>query len=489
MRDIVRMLKNAQSQDVVVIGDVMLDEYVIGSVERISPEAPVPVLKEEKIEQNFGGAANVAINCKHVGCNVHLIGLIGAYDMPGKVLLSMLQEKHIHVDGIVQTSERKTICKKRIMSQNQQLVRIDSEQVHPLSAIERDELVANIRAAIKPGCIVLLSDYAKGMIDHHIVAHVVVCAQKVNALVVVDPKGPHFDKYQDVSFIKPNLKEFREIVYSFGLPVSDSIVENGKRICEKLGLRGLIVTMGEKGIQFVSPNTQFFYPSDKRDVFDITGAGDTVLVFLALGLVNEVSIEESVQLANKAAGVSVSHLKNYVVSLDELLDDHPESNEKIFLNNWGRLKAEIDWLRTEQSKKIVFTNGCFDLLHSGHIYALQEAQKRGDVLVVALNTDESVKRLKGDQRPIKNLAERMTVMAALEMVDCVVSFDQDTPYELISYLKPDVLVKGGDYKAAEVVGYDVVTAYGGFVEIINYQVGKSTSNFVNAIEKKAQEES
>ena len=478
MRDLVQRLKKTDPKSVVIVGDIMLDEYVSGTVGRISPEAPVPVLREEKREWSFGGAANVAINCKHVGSQVNLIGLIGANDQAGEQLLSMLLKKGVLIEGVIKSPDRVTTKKKRIVSQNQQLLRIDTEDTRKLTPFEQEKIICSIHTIIKPGSVVLISDYAKGVIDRGIVKEIVMRAKSCDAIVVADPKGPDFGKYQGVTYLKPNLKEFYQIVDYFNLSRDNSVLENGRHICKKLNLQGLIVTMGEKGLEFIDQNQHVVYPVCKHEVYDITGAGDTILAFLSVGLASGFSIDQSLKLANKAASIAVSHHKTYAVGLDELLEKNGDSSEKIYWE-WDKLKSELAWFR-QSKKKIVFTNGCFDLLHSGHIFVLQEAKKRGDVLVVALNTDESVKRFKGLTRPIKTLEERAQIMAALGVVDYVVTFGEDTPTKLIEYLKPDVLVKGGDYKIENVAGYDVVTGYGGYVEVVDYKQGLSTSGLVKA---------
>jgi D-beta-D-heptose 7-phosphate kinase/D-beta-D-heptose 1-phosphate adenosyltransferase len=482
MRNLIKTLQESDPKEIVIIGDLMLDEYLIGSVSRVSPEAPVPVLKEEGREVSFGGAANVAANCRHVGCKVYSIGLVGDSDTAGDKILSMLVEKKVFIEGIVKSPDRVTTRKKRIVSQQQQLLRIDAEDSSPLTTLERDCLICHIHTLIKPGSVVLISDYAKGVVDRQIVQEVLRRAEVCGSTVVVDPKGPYFEKYEGVDYIKPNYKEFKQMVSFFGLKQSDSVVENGRKICEILKLSGLIVTMGEDGIQFISPEKGIFYSAHKREVYDITGAGDTVLAFLAVGFAHGLSVDDSLRLANHAAGVSVSHHKTYAVSFDELLGE--KSKESIF-TDWKKLREELDWLKKEQKKKIVFTNGCFDLLHSGHIYLLQEAKKRGDILVVALNSDDSVARFKGEGRPIKTFSERARIMASIDVVDYVVRFEQSTPQELIEFLCPDVLVKGGDYKIENIAGYDTVISYGGKVEVVDYQHGLSTTNLVKSVKRSA----
>jgi len=480
MKKIINQIKNNGTKNVIVIGDIMLDEYIFGSVDRISPEAPVPVLKQGKTEWSLGGAANVAANCRHIGFKVHLLGLIGAHDKTGEKVSSLLNELKISLSGLVRSSERVTTTKQRIMAQSHQMLRVDSENNEPLSTCEFRELTQRFDECIKPNTIILISDYSKGVISSNLINYILQKTQGQNCTILVDPKGPDFKKYKGVHFLKPNFKEYQQIAASLGLPKQNSIEENGMEICKQLNLQGgLLVTLGEKGIKAILPTGCFDSPSVKREVYDLTGAGDTVFAYLALGLSHGLTLESTLNLANHAAAVAVSHLKTYAVSLDELVDKQYETSEKIFLD-WARLKIELDWLKLE-NKKVVFTNGCFDILHPGHIHVLREAKKLGDILVVAINTDASIKRYKGDARPVNSLDDRMAVMAAIGVVDFVVSFDQDTPKELVAYLKPDVLVKGGDYQAINVAGYDTVIENGGRVEIIDLVPGKSTTNIVKKI--------
>jgi len=479
MKNIVNKIKQLEPKEVVVIGDVMLDEYIFGDVSRISPEAPVPILKEQKREWSLGGAANVALNCKHIGCKVDLIGVTGKSDRAGQKLFSMLTESGISTAGILESNQRVTTCKKRAISNSQQLIRIDLEDNKQLTKDEFLEIEKILDRLIRPGIVVLISDYAKGVVTPQLLSKVVSLAKQKRSQVLLDPKGKNFDKYQGINYLKPNLKEFYQILDFYGLSRDETIVENGRKVCQLLSLNGLIVTMGEKGIEYISEDENIFVPACKKEVFDLTGAGDTVFAFLALGLALKLPMKQCLRLANHAAAVAVSHLKTYAVSLDELIDKGIESTEKIY-NDWAFLKIELDWLKLEH-KKIVFTNGCFDLLHSGHIHVLTEAKKLGDILVVAINTDDSVKRFKGPSRPIKTFSERAAVLAAIGVVDFVVSFDQDTPKELIEYLRPDVLVKGGDYKAEKIAGYDFMIATGGLVQIIDFKEGLSTSNLIKAI--------
>lgn len=479
MKNLIKIIKSKSPKNIIIVGDVMLDEYIFGSVSRISPEAPVPVLKEEKRECSLGGAANVALNCKKAGCDINLISIINDNDIAGKKLLLLLQENNISISGIVKSESRKTTCKKRAICSGQQLLRVDSECDNSLTEQEYNLILEKINSSISKDSIIVVSDYAKGIITQGLLENIIKIAKEYNCKILVDPKGKRFEKYSGVNFIKPNYKEYCLMLEAYSLSQHDTIIKNGKILCEKLSLDGLIVTLGENGMQFVSREQDFFVPALKKEIFDITGAGDTVLAFLALGFSVGLDIKDCLTLANHAAGVAVSHLKTYAVNLDELIETNTNLPEKIS-QNWINLKIELDWLKA-QGKRIVFTNGCFDLLHVGHIYLLNEAKKLGDVLVVAINTDDSVKRYKGNARPIQSLQERMNIMASIGVVDFVVSFEQDTPKELIEYLNPDVLVKGGDYKPEFVAGGDFVRANGGSVVIVNYQNGFSTTNIVKRV--------
>ena len=479
MKKIVNQIKLSGQKKILVVGDIMLDEYILGEVERISPEAPVPVVKENRKEWSLGGAANVALNCKHIGFTVNLVGVVNDSDEAGKKLISMLQDCGICVDNLIKSKKRRTTCKKRALVGHQQLIRIDIEDAHELNEDESNNLLQKIEKLIESETIILISDYQKGIVTASVLSKIVDLAKKMNGIVLVDPKGKTFDKYKGVNYLKPNYKEYCILLDFYGLPHNNSIVQNGRIICEKLSLDGLVVTLGEKGIHFVSKEQDIFVEACKKEVFDLTGAGDTVFAFLALGLAVNLPMKQCLKLANHAAAVAVSHLKTYAVSLDELIDKDIELSEKIY-NNWALLKIELDWLHLEH-KKIVFTNGCFDILHSGHVHLLKEAKKRGDVLVVAINTDESVKRFKGQSRPINTFVERAGVMAAIGVVDFIVPFSQDTPKEIIEYLKPDVLVKGGDYQKEKVAGYNFMTSNGGEVYIVDYKKGFATTNIVNKI--------
>jgi D-beta-D-heptose 7-phosphate kinase/D-beta-D-heptose 1-phosphate adenosyltransferase len=479
MKNIVSQIRAGMPKTIVVVGDLMLDEYIIGQVGRVSPEAPVPILKEDCCEWALGGAANVAANCKHVGCDVKLVGVIGAHDSAGVKLLEKLREVGIDQDCIVKSSSRITTCKRRMMAKNHQLLRVDNEVTAPMTEQEYTQVTEHIDSVLTQDSVLIISDYAKGIITARLMKYIFAKTQVLKNIVIIDPKGPDFEKYKGANYLKPNAKEFAHMVSYFNIDTSISLVEQGRAICKSLNLTGLFVTLGENGIHFVSQSNDYFSPAKICEVYDITGAGDTVVAFLALGLAHNFSIEDCLLMANRAASVAISHVKTYAVSLDELIDRHYEPTEKIFYD-WTVCKIELDWVR-RNGKKVVFTNGCFDILHSGHVHLLKEAKKLGDILVLGINTDDSIKRFKGPSRPINMLADRACVVAALGVIDFVVVFDQDTPKELIEYLKPDVLVKGGDYSIDKIAGASFVKSYGGDVRVIDLVREKSTTCIIKKI--------
>ncbi len=479
MEDILNRIEGKDGKPILVIGDLMVDEYFWGRVDRISPEAPVPVVRETKREWSLGGAANVALNIKKLGCDVSVVGLIGSFDIKGQKFLELLEDEGISSEGIVKSCHRTTTTKKRILVGINQLLRLDTEDDYPMVEEDVIGLFSNLRKLAKENSVILVSDYAKGVITPLTLAEIRGLASERNCIVVVDPRGADYGKYFGVDYLKPNFNEYGEMIKYFKLDVDDSIEANGKKICELMGLKGLLVTLGEKGMQFVSAEESFFLPAHKQEVFNLTGAGDTVLAFWAVGLSRGLSVKDSLMLANKAAAISVSHLNTYAVTFDDIRRSDSHNTSSKIVNDWKKLHSIVEDLR-RRGNRIVLTNGSFDLLHSGHIYLLEEAKKQGDVLVVAINTDASVRRYKGPGRPIKPLEDRQKVIAAIGVVDFVVSFNQDTPYELISLLKPDVLVKGGDYKVNEIVGHDIVLQNGGTVFVAKYQDGFSTTNIIKA---------
>lgn len=461
---------------VLVVGDLMLDRYWYGPTQRISPEAPVPVVKVDEIEERPGGAANVAMNIAAIGGHAKLIGLTGI-DEQAKVLTEMLTSLKVNCD-FVSLPNFPTITKLRVMSRGQQLIRLDFEE--GFHNVEPMPLLDNISQALPTAKAMILSDYAKGALEH--VQAMIELANKANVPVLVDPKGTDFERYRGATLLTPNLSEFEAVVGN--AKTDEEIVEKGLKLIEKFDLKALLVTRSEQGMTLIRPDREPVHlPTRAKEVFDVTGAGDTVISVLASSLAAGKDMAEACVLANAAAGIVVAKLGTSTLStieLTEALDDAKETG-------FGVMREEqlIKSVRDAQAKgeKVVMTNGCFDILHAGHVSYLTEAAKLGDRLIVAVNTDASVGRLKGPGRPVNPTDRRMAVLAGLGAVDWVVPFEEDTPQRLISEVLPDLLVKGGDYKPEEIAGGKEVIANGGEVLVLNFEEGCSTTEIIEAIKK------
>ena len=457
---------------ILIIGDIILDEYLQGTVSRVSPEAPVPVLRPDDRELRLGGAANVASNVKSLGAKVELIGVLGK-DTAAKELRELLKNKSIRAS--LTNSEKTTVHKLRLLAGQQQLLRLDREE----SFTKKDWQVTKntFSKKLKGFNAVIVSDYGKDtLVD---VPFLIKESKKKNIPVFIDPKGNNFNKYKGAYIITPNFMEFSTEVG--GVSSESDFTNKANKLIKKLALQALLVTRGQEGMTLFKKDRDKIkrtdFPTEARDVFDVSGAGDTVIASLASAQSSGMTLEDSVKLANAAAGIVVGKSGTASPSLAEL---------SISLNSGDSVlsKPEIKDLVKEakkDSKKIVFTNGCFDLLHVGHITYLEEAKKLGDRLIVALNSDNSVKKLKGAKRPIHKLKERAKQIAALDSVDWVTSFTEDTPLKLIKELEPDVLVKGKDYKVKDIAGSKEVLSQGGQVKTIKLVKGVSTSNLIKRI--------
>ncbi|MCW8195761.1 bifunctional D-glycero-beta-D-manno-heptose-7-phosphate kinase/D-glycero-beta-D-manno-heptose 1-phosphate adenylyltransferase HldE [Proteobacteria bacterium 005FR1] len=464
------------TSQVLVVGDVMLDRYWHGDTNRISPEAPVPVVKIGRQEDRPGGAANVALNIAALGAGASLTGVIGQ-DEAAQSLKATLSAAGILAD-FHQSADKPTITKLRVISRHQQLIRMDLEENYAdddcHGCLEKTE-------AMLPGAgAVVLSDYNKGTLRD--VQSFIQLARKFSVPVLVDPKGTDFGRYKGATLLTPNLHEFEAVVGSCNS--EQELVERGTALAEKLELQALLVTRGEHGMTLLIPGQpELHLPARAREVFDVTGAGDTVIAVLAAALAAGESYAQAVGLANLAAGIVVGKLGTATVSGPELRRAvQQESGSEKGVVSLDQLLVALDDAR-EQRESIVFTNGCFDIIHAGHVGYLEEARKLGDRLIVAINSDESVKRLKGPGRPINPVDRRAAVLAGLEAVDWVISFSEDTPEELLRSIKPDVLVKGGDYSDEQVVGADIVKAYGGKVKALSLYDNCSTTAIVEKIKE------
>ncbi|MEW8505628.1 MAG: bifunctional D-glycero-beta-D-manno-heptose-7-phosphate kinase/D-glycero-beta-D-manno-heptose 1-phosphate adenylyltransferase HldE [Candidatus Thiodiazotropha sp.] len=458
---------------VLVVGDLMLDRYWQGAAARISPEAPVPVVHVHDCEERPGGGANVALNMTSLGIQVGLCGLVGE-DEAGTSLVQHLQQAgvdcHFQVD-----SAHPTITKLRVISQHQQLIRLDFEQ--PLWSSDLSELEAITLQQLAASDLVILSDYAKGTLQQP--QRLIDAANEQGLPILVDPKGGDFTKYRNATLLTPNLKEFEAIV---GQCQSDQeLNEKGEALRQRLNLKALLITLSERGMLLIVEDAPPLHlPTRARDVFDVTGAGDTVIGVLGAGMAAGMPIQEAAGLANLAAGLMVAKLGAGSVTLGELKGALRRQGDFQTILKRDELREATEEARF-QGERIVMTNGCFDILHEGHVRYLQQAKKLGDRLVVAVNDDDSVTRLKGEGRPINGIEQRMAVLAGLASVDWVVAFGEDTPESLICEIKPDLLVKGGDYRPEDIAGHDCVVRNGGEVKVLEYLEGVSTSRIVEAM--------
>lgn len=450
-----------QKPKILVIGDFMVDNYTWCECSRVSPEAPVLIAKSLKEDKRLGGAANVYANLKSLGSDVFALGVVGD-DEGGKFLKEKLQGEFLTQKG------RKTPFKNRIMAHNQQVLRVDEEDTSEI--LLENELIALFDEKIKAFKAVVLSDYAKGVLTRKVCKAIISKAKSLNIPVLIDPKGSDFSKYSGATLLTPNKKEALEALKLENLE-RENLEKGIKKLKEDFSLRYSIITLSEAGIALFDKSLKIA-PAKALEVYDVTGAGDSVIAVLAFCLANEIEIFKACELANEAAAVVVSKIGSVSVSFEMI-----KSFKRRDFENKIKSKEELFELLKPSGKKIVFTNGCFDIVHFGHISYLQKAKSLGDILVVGLNSDASVKRLKGESRPINSEFQRACMLAAFYFVDFVVLFEEDTPLELISFLKPDVLVKGADYKDKFVVGSNLVLR----VELIDFEEGFSTTKFIEKI--------
>ena len=467
-------LPDFEKARVLVVGDVMLDRYWSGPTGRISPEAPVPVVKVEHNEERPGGAANVALNVAALGAGSLLLGLTGQ-DEAAAALSDKLTSVGVKSD-FVAVANFPTITKLRILSRNQQLLRLDFEE--GFHAVDPEPLLAKMRALLPEVDVVILSDYGKGALES--VRQMIAMARAAKVPVLVDPKGTDFEKYRGATLLTPNMSEFEAVVGK--VRDEQELVKKGLALIERFELEALLVTRSEHGMTLLRANQdELHLPAQAHEVFDVTGAGDTVIGTLATALAAGKSLDESCALANTAAGIVVGKLGTSTVSPIELANAVYGDNESGFgVVTEQQLKFAVDAAR-RRGERVVMTNGCFDILHAGHVSYLQNARKLGDRLIVAVNDDASVSRLKGPGRPVNPVDHRMAVLAGLGAVDWVVPFSEDTPRRVIAEVLPDLLVKGGDYQPHEIAGYEEVTANGGQVLVLNFEDGCSTSGIIRTI--------
>ncbi len=483
IRDLHRVLdlveSGFQQHRVLVIGDVMLDQYLWGDVSRISPEAPVPVLRSVRRTHVAGGAANVAMNLVGLGTQVSLAGFVGT-DEAAETLRGLLSGTGVATDALC-VWQRPTISKTRVMAGRQQMMRLDVETTEPPYDAEIESLVRALSEQIARADSVVLSDYAKGALPENVCRSAIAQARKRGIPVLVDPKGSDFSKYRYATTICPNLQE---LSVATGLPAGEpgALMASARKLIAPLALEYLTVTMSDRGIRVLRTDAEqdLHAAAQAREVYDVSGAGDTVIATLAASAAAKLDLESAIQLANVAAGIVVGRVGTVPVDRANLLAtlsaEVTLSTQEKVVDRDGLIARAAQWRARGES--IVFTNGCFDLLHIGHITLLEDAHRMGDRLVIGLNSDASARRLKGPTRPIVGENERARILAALASTDAIVIFDEDTPLATIEALRPDVLVKGGDYTEATVVGADLVRSWGGRVAIVPTVAGFSTTNIV-----------
>jgi D-beta-D-heptose 7-phosphate kinase / D-beta-D-heptose 1-phosphate adenosyltransferase len=471
---------------VLCVGDVMLDRFVDGEIDRISPEAPVPVMRLTGTREMLGGAGNVANNIAALGGRAVLVGLLGN-DAAGAAVRTLVERRRPNVEPrFVESNHRPTVCKSRFVASRQQIVRTDDESRLPLQEDEEVGLISVIERSIRDTQAVVLSDYGKGVLSSRLVARVVTAARQAGIHIFVDPKSDDFSRYSGATCITPNLKE---LAAASRMPIAhrSEIIDAAFKVMADAGAAAILVTLSEKGMLLVEAGgAAHDVPARAREVFDVSGAGDTVIAAMSLAHASGRSLIQSMHIANAAAGVVVSKLGTATADIEEVLHEfqaheHGDSyGGQPVIMTLQRVASLVERWK-QQGLTVGFTNGCFDILHSGHVALLAASRLQCDRIVVALNSDASVRRLKGPTRPINSLEKRARVISAIRHVDCVVAFEESTPVEIIRRLVPHVLIKGADYSEDAVVGAGIVKAAGGRVYLAPLTEGQSTSGIVRKI--------
>lgn len=466
-----------------IVGDYILDQYLNGTVSRVSPEAPVPVVHIREKQLKMGGAGNVARNIVALGGKARALTDIGA-DAGGDLLLSELARHGVETRFIIKSLSRTTSLKTRVVAQNQQMLRYDEETVSPVGEDFRQMIMQNCEEIFSEIDAVILSDYGKGVLTPEIARLVISEAKARNMPVFVDPKGTNYEKYRGADYCTPNLKELREASGADVLSEEADIQKAALNVCRGCGIRNLLVTRSEKGMSLVSGQNgqKIDFPAIAKEVSDVTGAGDSVISIFSMGIATGVKAALCCQLANLAASIVVSKFGAATASIPELeaLIRSEARTSASKRRTCAEMKMIAEGLRKKQ-RKIVFTNGCFDLVHAGHIASFRKAKAMGEVLIVGVNSDMSIRRLKGQSRPIVDLENRLALLEAIEVIDYLVPFEDDTPQALIEAIRPDILVKGKDWEGKEVAGAEFISSYGGRVSFIDLEKGLSTTTLIKKI--------
>ena len=479
MDNLKKLIPKFQGKKILVFGDLMLDEHIWSKVNRISPEAPVPIADVVRIDHVPGGCGNVAANIAALGGIPYLVGVIGK-DSSGDKLRRALTKAKIPPDFIITDRERPTILKSRIIAASQHVVRVDREDRTEISSILKKQVLNKLEKTIPQVDGIIISDYGKGMVTRETLSLIINLARKLKKAVAIDPKGIDYSKYKKATIITPNLKE-AALAASIKIETDQDLLKAGKKLLKLAQTDYVLITRGKDGMALFASEEIMHLPAIPREVFDITGAGDTVISTLCLALAAGANMREAAMLGNAAASVVVAKIGTapcYRDELEETLEGDEPIAKKIKLRK--EIPAIAQNLRNQQAR-IVFTNGCFDLLHLGHVRYLREAKKLGDVLMVGVNSDTSVRALKGKDRPYVSELERAEILASLECVNYVTIFDELRPDELIRLIKPDIHVKGGDYAVNELPEKKLVESLGGKVVVIPPIKGRSTTNIVKKI--------
>ena len=472
------MIKLNKKPNILVIGDLMIDHYLWGSCDRISPEAPVQVVNVKKESSVLGGAGNVINNLVTLGSVVDVISVIGN-DSVANELKSLLEKIDVPTSNLVVENNRKTSKKSRLIASQQQVLRYDMESIDDINENSHKQIIQTLEKNIDKYSSIILSDYGKGVLTTNLTKEIIKIANKNSIKVLVDPKGKDYSKYKGSYTLTPNKKEAMEAT-NIDIKDESSLIEALKSLKTQCELKVSLITLSEQGIAIFDDELTI-KPTVAREVYDVTGAGDTVIASIAFALGNNLDIKDAIYFANLAAGVVVGKIGSATTTLDEIYEYEyslHKSNSTSHIKTFDEIKTLSSKLHN-QGKKIVFTNGCFDILHVGHVKYLEVAKSYGDVLILGLNADSSVRKLKGPTRPINTQDDRAYILASLESVDYVVIFEEETPYELIKLIKPHVLVKGGDYEGKEVVGQDIADE----LKLVQFVDGKSTTNTIKRIQE------
>ena len=472
---LVERLSQVKRNNIFCAGDIMLDQNSFNSSERLSPEGPFPVLKMKSFSYNLGGVGNVFNNLIEFSNNVFLYSLVGKDDS-GKIIKSLLPKNKSSIK-VFEDKRNKTTHKNRIFSGSNQIIRIDDEEEQFLDPKFQAEILSSVRKNLRKDDLFIISDYRKGFFNETFTKKLILLIKKMGGKSLVDPKSNSFEKYSNSFLVKPNYREFCDMCGEKDIPI-ESIAKHAKNKLKKYKIENILITLGENGMILVTPEKKYVFSASAEEVFDVSGAGDTVIAtisnFLSLGS----SIKEAVRLSNVAAGIAVNKLGTTSVSYLEIFQK--DISEELILHNDHLTKKQLKKL-LGNSKKIGFTNGCFDILHPGHCHLMREAKKECDFLIIGLNSDKSVRSLKGPERPINSVGDRAKLLESLKFVDMIIIFEEKTPLNLIKKIKPDFLFKGSDYKIDQIVGSSFVKSYSGKVKRISLLEDRSSTRIIKKL--------